>query len=124
MIGWLRENIGAVDIICLDHDLNDLPDANGEPTSAGTGRDVADQLVKLSPTCPVLIHSSNAPAASGMLFALRDAGWTVRATAPYDDLAWVQGAWCGEVQALLRDRELAARTSPEPLPATPSKRVG
>jgi hypothetical protein len=124
MIRWLRENVGAVDIICLDHDLNDFRDADGELEPAGTGREVVDELVKLAPTCPVLIHSSNAPAASGMLFALRDAGWPVRAIAPYDDLAWVEGAWSGEFRALLHARESAVKAPRAPLPATPSKRVG
>jgi hypothetical protein len=123
MIAWLRENLASVDVVCLDHDLNDLRHANGEPKPAGTGREVVDHLVTMPPTCPVLIHSSNAAASSGMLFALRDAGWPVRAIAPYDDLAWVSGGWCGELRSLLQAREPAVMAQPIP-PPTPSKRVG
>jgi hypothetical protein len=65
MVEWLRINLSGVILISLDHDLELLPGENG-----GNGglrnREVADLLATQSARCPVLIHSTNYPAAVGM----------------------------------------------------------
>jgi hypothetical protein len=77
------------DLLALDHDLfTDSPD---EP-DPGDGRDVAAFLTTQSPVCPILIHSTNASAADAMLYALRDAGWTVDRIAPLGD-DWIEAYW-------------------------------
>jgi CheY-like chemotaxis protein len=88
---WLDEHLPQAACIVLDHDL--------EPTAAepwidpGTGRDVADQLASRQPHCPVVIHTSNAPAAAGMEMVLADAGWAVSRVLPYADTSWIAAAW-------------------------------
>jgi len=77
------------DLICLDHDLfTDSPD---EP-DPGDGRDVSAFLITRLAKCPALIHSTNAHAADSMMFAMRDAGWTVDRIAPIGD-DWIESYW-------------------------------
>ena len=59
-------------LICLDHDLGANLIVNGDYQDPGTGRDVADYLSGEEACCPVLIHSSNAMAAPGMMMVLED----------------------------------------------------
>lgn len=75
-------------LISLDHDLECVD--GGDP---GTGRDVADCLAARSPTCPVIIHSTNAPAAVGMQTVLDDSGWETVRVAPYDSVRWIGETW-------------------------------
>ena len=77
------------DLICLDHDL--FTDSPGDP-DPGAGRDVSAFLIQQPANCPVLIHSTNAPAANSMLFSLRDAGWTAERIAPIGD-DWIEADW-------------------------------
>lgn len=58
-------------LICLDHDL--FPDREDDP-DPGDGRQVAGALAREPPCAPVLIHSSNRPAAAGMFHLLRGEG--------------------------------------------------
>ncbi len=58
MIAWLSEHLGNVILISLDHDLP-LRNREGKTIDCGTGRQVADYLASVSPTCPVIVHSSN-----------------------------------------------------------------
>src|SRR5438045_2600017 len=73
MIDWLGEYLSEVVLISLDHDLP-LRDAIGDSANFGSGRQVADYLASLPPTCPVIVHSSNQNFAPGMVFALMDQG--------------------------------------------------
>src|SRR5256885_15001425 len=66
MIAWLGCNLAQVALISLDHDLP-LLDQSGRAIDCGTGRQVADYLASLPPTCPVIVHSSNSFCAPGML---------------------------------------------------------
>src|ERR1700757_4406967 len=66
-------------LICLDHDLNPLPDGPADP---GTGLDAARFLGDFLPVCPVLIHSSNTDRAWSMHNELRFAGWIVDRVGP------------------------------------------
>lgn len=79
--------------IGLDHDLELLAASEGEPIDPGTGRDVADFLAEREAVCPVVIHTTNAPAAVGMQSVLEDAGWDVHRVVPYGDLEWISEVW-------------------------------
>ena len=77
------------DLICLDHDL--FTDSLDDP-DPGDGRDVSAFLITRIANCPALIHSSNAHAANSMMFAMRDAGWTVDRIAPIGN-DWIELDW-------------------------------
>jgi hypothetical protein len=100
---WLRESLPNAVLIALDHDLGPSRLRDGERFEPGIGRDVADYLAGCSPTCPILIHSSNSPAAQGMLFCLEGAGWNVTRVYPFDDLAWIERDWEPELRRLIGD---------------------
>ncbi len=76
-------------LIALDHDL--FTD-NADDPDPGDGRDVAKHLADCQPVCPVLIHSTNRPAAESMLLTLRDAKWTADRIAPIGD-DWIEAYW-------------------------------
>lgn len=101
MLEWLPDNLAGIDLLCLDHDLGPYRERDGERFDPGIGRDVVDFLETRSPCCPVVIHSSNGPAADGMLYALQFADWSVERVVPFDDLAWVTDRWIGRVVAAL-----------------------
>ena len=107
MATWLPDHLGDVILISLDHDLP-LRDANGHPLDCGTGRQVADFLASLPPTCPVIVHSSNEFCAPGMVFALRDAGWPCNRVYPRDDLEWVRRDWGAKVEQYVRSGWIGA----------------
>jgi hypothetical protein len=89
-IAWLRKELPRTVLVGLDHDLEPSEGVAADP---GTGRDVADLLARQPPSCPVLIHSTNNPAAIGMMADLEAAGWPVGRLGPYGDLAWIAEAW-------------------------------
>ncbi len=93
MIEWLHGNLASVSLVCLDHDLGPNRERDGEAFDPGTGRDVVDYLCSCQPVCPVLIHSSNSPAAQGMQFALEDTGWQNDRVFPLGDLEWIPADW-------------------------------
>jgi CheY-like chemotaxis protein len=101
MLAWLGAHLGDVDLISLDHDLPVRRDAENRLIDCGTGREVADWLGGVPPTCPVIVHSSNEPCAAGMMAVLQEAGWPCRRVYPYGDLAWIHGAWAEAVRELL-----------------------
>lgn len=84
-------------LICLDHDL--IAESPDEP-DLGDGRDVADFLAGEHAICPVLIHSTNVPAANSMRFALEDACWKVEKVTPTGQ-DWIEVIWVGVVRRLL-----------------------
>jgi hypothetical protein len=102
MIVWLGQNLAEVVLISLDHDLP-FRDHEGRSIDCGTGRQVADYLASVPPTCPVIVHSSNNFFAPGMFFALKDAGWPVSRVYPCDDTAWVAGTWAEQVRQYICD---------------------
>lgn len=86
------------DLIALDHDLfTDRPD-DPDP---GDGRDVAAYLASKQPVCPVLIHSTNAPAAESMLFTLDEVGWTVDRISPLGE-DWIEAYWYPYMKRMLQ----------------------
>jgi hypothetical protein len=105
MIRWLKSHLHETTLICLDHDLGANRIINGNLQDPGTGRDVADYLSDEEPICPVLIHSSNAMAAPGMIMVLEVAGWICSRVSPYNDLEWVDEAWVPGLKRYLQPRE-------------------
>jgi len=108
-LAWLDEHISEVVCLALDHDLE--PPDHPPGFEPGTGRDVADALAGRPASCPIVIHTSNAPAAVGMEMVLIDAGWSVTRVLPYADLSWIREAWLPAV------RDAIVQTAPVPLPA-------
>jgi hypothetical protein len=101
-----------VALICLDHDLELLPGADGRCVDPGTGRDVADALAGMVPVCPIVLHSTNAPAVAGMQGVLEDAGWDVSVVTPFDGHRWIEAAWLRVVRnAIVESAPLAATAS-------------
>jgi hypothetical protein len=103
MIKWIEKNLLRVTLFSLDHDLNEKS-AVAAAHDLGTGRDVADFLATLLPTCPVIIHSSNAAAALGMSEQLRLAGWPISRVYPHDDIQWISDDWSQQVKNLSDQR--------------------
>ena len=100
MIAWLRTSLSTVSLLCLDHDLGPNRERDGETFDPGVGRDVVNFLVEHDASCQIVIHSTNAPAADGMQFALRDAGWKVERVVPSHDLEWVASGWAKPLKGL------------------------
>jgi hypothetical protein len=92
MIAALSENLSDALLISLDHDL-EMIDAGNHFVDPGSGREVAQFIADHSPSCPVVIHTSNTHAALGMEMVLRDGGWQTVRVAPYFDTRWISEAW-------------------------------
>jgi hypothetical protein len=101
LIDWLRQPGVRLALLCLDHDLGPNRRRDGEVFDPGTGRDVVDYLLTWEPACPVIVHSSNGPAAVGMRQALKEAGWVHARVVPLNDLEWVDLAWRAKVRKYL-----------------------
>ncbi len=101
MIAWLRTSLSTVSLLSLDHDLGPNRERDGETFDPGVGRDVVNFLVEQDASCHIVIHSTNAPAADGMQFVLRDAGWKVERVYPFNDLEWVASGWAETVERSL-----------------------
>ncbi|HYV26712.1 MAG TPA: ADP-ribosylglycohydrolase family protein [Candidatus Eisenbacteria bacterium] len=86
-------------LISLDHDLNPMPGATGDP---GTGVDVARFLGDFMPVCPVLIHSSNTDRVYSMHNELRFAGWMVDRVGPIG-ADWIETSWLRNAKRLLAE---------------------
>jgi CheY-like chemotaxis protein len=93
MLAYLDANLRDALLISLDHDLEMLDAKNGNLTDPGTGRMVADYLANKSPSCPVIVATTNSHAGDGMEFLLRDADWDVHRVHPYGDTEWISTAW-------------------------------
>lgn len=106
MIAVLKSKLPDSLLIALDHDLELLDDA-GRCIDSGSGRDVADFLAQQSPVCPIVIHTSNAPAALGMELVLQDSGWVTHRVSPYDDTRWISEAWFPAVRNAIVDSALS-----------------
>jgi hypothetical protein len=57
----------------------------------GCGRGGGDFLAASTPTCPIVIHTSNATAGDGMFFELQRAKWPVSRVYPRDHTRMVAG---------------------------------
>jgi hypothetical protein len=86
-------------LISLDHDLR-LPDEQGE--DSGSGMDVAEALSLLTPSCPVIVHTSNVDASWSMINELTHSGWSVERVGPVGmGTKWVQTAWAPVARKLM-----------------------
>ena len=92
-IRFLAAHLDETVAISLDHDMELIPGANGRCIDPGTGREVADFLAERPPVCPVIIHSTNVPAAVGMEEVLQAADWKTRRVTPFDDMKWIATDW-------------------------------
>jgi hypothetical protein len=101
MIAWLQENIATVKLFSLDHDLGPNREREGEVFDPGIGRDVVDYMEPVGHRCPVVVHSSNSIAVSGMKLVLEDAGWPYERVVPFDDTAWIHDVWGDTMLAML-----------------------
>ena len=97
MIVWLEQHLGECALISLDHDL--VCKVKGD--DPGSGMDVVQFLSGRSPSCPVIVHTSNHLAAPGMRYQLSQANWQHERVAPFNDLEWVGVAWAPIVRAVL-----------------------
>jgi len=102
MIGDIDEFLPSAALISLDHDLNDSPNADHDP---GTGLDVAEQIAKRSPVCPVILHSSNYERVWSMHNALRYGGWKIEHVGPLGT-NWIQTSWLSKVRALTEQQDM------------------
>ena len=93
MTRFFDDHLSETIAISLDHDLDLQSDAEGRLTDPGTGREVADYLAGHHPVCPVILHSTNSLAASGMESILRQASWQTFRVVPFADLAWIASDW-------------------------------
>lgn len=86
-------DLNDVVLIALDHDLEMIPAEDGRLIDPGDGRDVASFLARQIPTCPIVIHTTNAPAGDSMQAALRDSGWKTLRVVPYGYHEWISQTW-------------------------------
>lgn len=93
MLAWLPEHLAKVMLLCLDHDLGPNRKRDGEVFDPGCGRDIADFVAGHSPSCPVVIHTTNSYAAPGMVEVMEQAGWRVSRVVPFSDLEWLTLSW-------------------------------
>lgn len=84
-------------LISLDHDLYPAFDETNDP---GDGLEVAKALAPVKPSCPILIHSSNADRARMMLGEFELEGCTARTVAPLG-ADWIENYWAVIVRSLL-----------------------
>jgi DNA-binding NarL/FixJ family response regulator len=103
MIDYLQSHLSETVAICLDHDLELIPGPDGKLIDPGTGRDVADYLARQTPACPVVIHTTNSTAGTGMEVVLREARWQTRRVSPFGDLEWIPAQWLRAVRRALAE---------------------
>jgi CheY-like chemotaxis protein len=105
-IEFLSTRLDQTILISLDHDLDMIAGSDGRVIDPGTGRDVANFLATQRAVCPVVIHTTNAPAAIGMQQCLCDAGWEPHCLAPYGHLTWIDEAWFPLIRRAIVDMAL------------------
>lgn len=98
MIAELPALLPHARLIALDHDLEPLP---GDTADPGTGYDVIQAITACPPTCPILIHTSNAIRATWMQGACELAGWEYHTIAPIGD-DWIEVDWLAVARTLWR----------------------
>jgi CheY-like chemotaxis protein len=92
-IRFLEAHLAETLVISLDHDLELKPGPNGRAIDPGTGRAVAAFLATRTPTCPVIVATTNSSAGDAMEELLRGAGWKTRRVVPFDDMHWIETDW-------------------------------
>lgn len=97
-VACIRNRAGDILAASLDHDLHEREDQSTEIT----GMLVIDRMVEMSPTFPVLLHTSNRPDGERMRSRLTEAGWTVEWITPFDDTAWIGEDWYPALKRIIR----------------------
>jgi hypothetical protein len=106
LIDWLGTHGDDVLALSLDHDLHERADGNTELT----GMMVVDYLVQVSPTFPILLHTTNERDGFVMHERLTGAGWRVKWVKPFDDTNWIGADWYPTLKKLLQHN--SPRTAP------------
>ena len=101
MIREIKPLLPSARLISLDHDLDPEEGVSDDP---GTGWDVAKFLAPLTPTCPVIIHTSNGERATWMIGEFELGGWSYHRVPPLGD-DWIERDWRRVVRRLLRKRK-------------------
>jgi CheY-like chemotaxis protein len=112
MLKYLETHWNEIIVICLDHDLELKPAADGKLVDPGTGRDVADFLAARSPMCPVVIHSTNSMEVAGMERVLHEAHWQTHRVIPFNDLDWIHRDWFRAVRRAILGSASPAASAP------------
>lgn len=107
MIAQCGDLLADAALISLDHDL--LPRA-GAPADIdpGDGLAVAMHLSKLKPSCPVIIHTSNAVRRQRMLRELLCSCWKVETVVP-GATDWIEQLWTARLRSLVKWREIPSQ---------------
>ncbi|MDY3562896.1 hypothetical protein R5W23_004377 [Gemmata sp. JC673] len=108
MIAEMGERLAEAAFISLDHDLE--PE---DATDPGDGLDVAKHLAGLSPTCPVIVHTSNSARGDSMMGEFELAGWRRHRVLPIGD-DWIEVDWAWHARNLLRRAKRVRRTTDKP----------
>jgi len=97
MVIDLSHERNTASLISLDHDLYPSDGNTGDP---GDGFVVAKYLATVSPSCPVIIHSSNADRARMMQGELQLAKWQCERLLPFG-ADWIEREWASRVRSLI-----------------------
>jgi hypothetical protein len=114
LIEHLSRALSQALVISLDHDLDLIPRSDGSLFDPGTGMMVVDWLATQPPVCPVIVHTTNLPAAKLMKRRLQSAGWQAQRITPYDDLAWINAEWFTGLRDLLLKSDAAPERTSQP----------
>jgi len=96
LISWLETNLGRVDLLSLDRDLDSVA---AQDEACGNGEDVTAFLVAQTRRCPIIIHSTNALRAPEMHMELVMAGFDRVRLTPFQDAP----QWAADVAAALNE---------------------
>ncbi len=104
-------------LISLDNDLDPIQ-INGRATDAGDGLAVAWFLVELKSMLvtsqvtmpPLIIHTTNEPAALQMQHLFSDAKWRFERVTPYDGESWIGEVWIRKLRATIVESVSDRRT--------------
>lgn len=91
MIALIKSRLSESFAISLDHDL--YVSGIDDP---GDGLQVANYLSSLEPSCPVIIHTSNAEKSRQMQGVLESEDWNVRLAGAIGE-DWIEVDWITEV---------------------------
>jgi len=99
MVGELPQHLPKAALLSLDFDL--IPESNSTQ-DPGNGLVVCEYLAKLTPSCPVILHSSNKKVVWEMLFKLSEGNWETD-WLRHDPLGvvWIGKLWLPKVQSYL-----------------------
>ena len=96
MLETLKEDsASSYQALSLDHDLY-----AEDGSDAGDGLQIAQYLSTLTPTCPVIIHTSNADQSRRIRGTLEGSGWLCH-NAPAIGHDWIEADWVLVIKEIL-----------------------